>query len=156
MLFRSVYGTHRTNVLEILGADVAESFDIDEVGSIEPGNVMIIDDNHPGNLKMSRLAYDHRVAGVVSGALGLGPGVILRADKVVPERRHIALIGRVYCKAEASSSPIAPGDMLTTSNIPGHAMRALDKTRSHGAILGKAMSSLESGTGLVMVLVNLQ
>ena len=53
---------------------------------------------------------------------------------------------------------IKPGDLLTTSEVPGHAMKATDRERWDGAIIGKAMSSLESGEGLVLVLVlvNLQ
>jgi len=35
-------------------------------------------------------------------------------------------------------------------------MKATDVSRSHGTIIGKAMSSLEQGAGLVLVLVNLQ
>jgi hypothetical protein len=35
-------------------------------------------------------------------------------------------------------------------------MRVTDGESSDGAVLGKAMSSLEQGTGLVLVLVNLQ
>jgi hypothetical protein len=35
-------------------------------------------------------------------------------------------------------------------------MRASDHDRSNGAVIGKAMSTLDSGTGLVLVLVNLQ
>ena len=68
----------------------------------------------------------------------------------------VAIAGRVYCQAEAGSAAIQPGDLLTTSNIPGHAMKATDDSRSHGAIIGKAMSSLKEGRGLVLVLVNLQ
>ena len=52
--------------------------------------------------------------------------------------------------------PIEPGDLLTASDTPGHAMKVTDYTKAHGAILGKAMSSLESGKGLVLVLVSLQ
>jgi hypothetical protein len=51
---------------------------------------------------------------------------------------------------------IEPGDLLTTSNIPGHAMKAADQARWPGAVIGKAMSSLNEGEGLVLVLVNLQ
>jgi hypothetical protein len=69
---------------------------------------------------------------------------------------NVALSGRVYVKAETSAGPIQPGDMLTTSGLPGHAMKAADRDQSQGAILGKAMTSLESGTGLVLVLVTLQ
>ena len=35
-------------------------------------------------------------------------------------------------------------------------MKATDQARTAGAVLGKAMSSLESGRGLVLVLVSLQ
>jgi hypothetical protein len=35
-------------------------------------------------------------------------------------------------------------------------MKAADPTRAHGTVIGKAMSPLVSGRGLVLVLVNLQ
>jgi hypothetical protein len=35
-------------------------------------------------------------------------------------------------------------------------MKAVDRDRSHGAIVGKAMTALPTGKGLVLVLVNLQ
>ena len=68
----------------------------------------------------------------------------------------VALTGRVWTWCDASLAPITPGDLLTTSSRPGHAMNASDRDRAPGATLGKAMSSLESGQGLVLVLVNLQ
>jgi hypothetical protein len=68
----------------------------------------------------------------------------------------VALSGRVYCLADASDGPIAPGDLLTTSDTPGHARRVDDHTRAQGAVLGKALTRLESGRGLVLVLVSLQ
>jgi hypothetical protein len=46
--------------------------------------------------------------------------------------------------------------MLTTSGIRGHAMKATDRDRSFGTVLGKAMTSLESGRGLVLVLIRPQ
>jgi len=58
---------------------------------------------------------------------------------------------------DASSGAIEPGDLLTTSARPGHAMRVDDHARAVGAILGKAMSPLDDGErGLVLVLVSLQ
>ena len=68
----------------------------------------------------------------------------------------VALTGRVFCLADAASDSIEPGDLLTTSNIPGHAMKVTDCARARGAILGKAMSSLKQGQGLVLILVTLQ
>jgi hypothetical protein len=46
--------------------------------------------------------------------------------------------------------------MITTSDTPGHGMKVTDHSLAQGAIIGKAMSSLASGRGLVLVLVSLQ
>jgi len=70
--------------------------------------------------------------------------------------QNVALSGRVYALATAANGPIKPGDLLTTSDIPGHAMKAADFVRWQGAVIGKVMSALENGEGLVLVLVNLQ
>ncbi len=44
----------------------------------------------------------------------------------------------------------------STSDTPGHVMRVSDHAQAQGAVIGKAMSALESGRGLVLVLVTLQ
>ena len=74
----------------------------------------------------------------------------------VENGQDVALTGRVYALASACNGAIVPGDLLTTSDVPGHAMKATDRQRCNGAIIGKAMSSLTEGEGLVLVLVNLQ
>ena len=57
----------------------------------------------------------------------------------------------------AAQTDLKPGDLLTTSSIPGYAMKALDYSRAQGAILGKAMQELAKGeTGQILVLVTLQ
>jgi hypothetical protein len=48
------------------------------------------------------------------------------------------------------------GDLLTTSPTPGHAMAARDHGRAFGAVFGKALAPLQSGIGLLPVLVALQ
>jgi len=68
----------------------------------------------------------------------------------------IALSGRVWVRCDAAEKPIAPGDLLTTSATPGLAMRVGDYARAQGAIIGKAMTALPGGEGLVLVLVSLQ
>jgi len=68
----------------------------------------------------------------------------------------VALSGRVYCWVDASHGAIEPGDLLTTSATPGHAMKAVDPEKARGAILGKAMTGLKEGRGLALVLVTLQ
>ncbi|MCB0067048.1 MAG: hypothetical protein KDD77_07855, partial [Caldilineaceae bacterium] len=94
--------------------------------------------------------------GVVSGANGVQPGLTLHQDGVLEGDTQVAIAGRVYVMAEALSSPIRPGDLLTTSALPGHAMKATDRERAYGAVIGKALTGLDTGTGFVLVVVNLQ
>jgi hypothetical protein len=145
-----------TTALEITGGgDLSEPFTVSE-GSAEPGTVLVIDEHRPGQLTMSRRAYDRRVAGVVSGANGLEPGITLHPTAHQAGGEQVALTGRVYVKADASEAPIRPGDLLTTSAVAGHVMAAIDPARAQGAVMGKAMTSLESGRGLILALVSLQ
>ena len=58
------------------------------------------------------------------------------------------------CKVSAENGPIHAGDLLVTSSTPGHAMRADNPPR--GTVLGKALETHKSGTGLIQVLVTLQ
>ncbi len=150
-------GETTTDVLHITGgADLAEPFPIEAPAPLDPGTVVVIDPRTPGSLVESAIAYDRRVAGVISGAGGVNAGLTLGQRDRLGEGQDVALTGRVYVKATAGPHPIVPGDLLTTSDLPGHAMAAVDHDRSHGAIIGKAMTGLETGTGLVLVLVNLQ
>jgi hypothetical protein len=151
-------GTVTVRVLEILGgADVAESFPTSQApDELVPGTVLVIDPVHEGNLKASSVAYDRCVAGVVSGAGTLEPGVLLEGAGARDQGVSVALSGQTYCLVDASYGSISPGDLLTTSATPGYAMKVSNHTRAQGAILGKAMTSLSEGTGLVLVLVTLQ
>jgi hypothetical protein len=152
-------GKVRVSVLEIAGgADLAEPFDVRAEGnaSIAPGTVVCIDPANPGKLIVCANAYDRTVAGVISGAGGIQPGMVMQQDGSAADGQHpVALIGRVYVWADATQQPIHPGDLLTTATTSGHAAKAIDHDRAQGAIIGKAMSSLESGKGLVLVLVGL-
>lgn len=151
-----VIGAIRTCVITITGGcDLAEPFPMKEP-EIEKGSVVVIDDEHPGRLKLSAQAYDRRVAGIVSGANGVNTGLAMQQAGVLDQGENVALSGRVYVQADASMGPIRPGDLLTTSGTVGHAMKVTDHDRAQGAILGKAMSGLSEGRGLVLVLVTLQ
>jgi hypothetical protein len=148
-------GKVSVNVLQINGgSDVAEPFPMLQ-NQVTKGAVVVIDEKNPGQLKLSSSAYDRRVAGIVSGAGGVKPGLSLQ-QKELGSGPDVALSGRVYALADASRGPIRPGDLLTTSDRPGYCMRAMSWERARGAILGKAMGSLASGRGLVLVLVSLQ
>ena len=99
-----------------------------------------------------------KVAGIISGANGLKPGMVMKAEgeELMAGEHPVALTGRVWCWCDASPSPIQPGDLLTTSDTTGHAMKVVDHARAPGAVIGKAMTALEDGRGLVLVLVSLQ
>ena len=134
-------------------ADCAEDFDTAE-SDIEVGTVVVMGDD--GAVHPCGSAYATTVVGVISGAGGLRPGITLDKRESVTPRMPVALMGKVYCKADATSSPISVGDLLTTSEIPGYAMRASDPSRAFGAVIGKALGPLAEGQGLIPVLVALQ
>jgi hypothetical protein len=139
------------------GADLAEPFNITSGnGEVPQGAVVVIDEQNPGHLKLSDSPYDTRVAGVVSGANGVNPGIQMHQQGLIEGGKNVALTGRVYVQADASNGAIRPGDMLTTSSTPGHAMKVSDHARAAGAIFGKAMTGLSEGKGMVLVLVTLQ
>ncbi len=152
-------GRVTTPILEITGgSDLSEQFDVTTAsGEVEPGMVVCIDPNHPGKLLLSTEAYDHKVAGIISGAGGIKPGMLMgQSGTLADGDRPVALTGRVWTWCDASSGAIEPGDLLTTSGVLGHAMKVTDGSKAHGAVLGKAMTALESGHDLVLVLVSLQ
>jgi len=156
-----VDGRATVQVLEITGgSDLSEQFDVratKENFEPSPGMVVSIDPESPGNLVVSSRAYDRKVAGIISGAGGVKPGMLMgQKGSKADGTRPVALTGRVYCMADASYGRIEPGDLLTTSQTPGHAMKVTDYRKAPGATLGKAMASLEKGKGLVLVLVSLQ
>jgi hypothetical protein len=155
-------GTGRlvTPVLQITGgSDLAEGFDVAAVGDTLPaaGMLVCIDPANPGKLVLSSRAYDRTIAGVISGANGIRTGMVMGQEGSVADGLHpVALTGRVYVHVDSTGGAIEPGDLLTTSDVPGHAMKVTDPTRSHGAIIGKAMSALAADErGMVLVLVNL-
>ena len=140
------------------GADFAEFFDVAPTGESAPeaGMLVCIDESSAGKLVVSSKAADKKVAGVISGAGGVRPGLMMGQKGTAANGEYpVAITGRVFVKADASKRAIAPGDLLTTSDVPGHAMKAGRGTR--GAVIGKAMSGLEKGErGEVLVLLGIQ
>lgn len=138
----------------LTGADCAEHFDSSGTDRIEPGTVVVIDEQ--GGLRQSREAYDKRVAGVVSGAGEYKAGIVLDKRPAGEARIPVALVGKVYCKADAEYSAIEVGDLLTTSPTAGHAMKADNSLKAFGAVIGKALRPLPKGQGLIPILIALQ
>jgi len=81
------------------------------------------------------------------------PGVILGARGRSEGQVLLALVGRVPVKATAENGPIRPGDLLTSASKPGYAMRCENAQRCEGAIIGKALESLDEGAGVIVMLV---
>jgi hypothetical protein len=153
-----VAGTTLTDILQIDGgADLAEPFEILGAENVIPGLLVAIDPDHPGQLGIAVGAYDRKVVGCVSGANGLNPGLVMQQKGSLASGSFpVALSGRVYCWADASYGAIHPGDLVTSSDTPGHVMVVSDYKQAQGSIIGKAMSVLEDGLGLILVLVTLQ
>jgi hypothetical protein len=152
-------GRITTQELQITGgSDLSEQFDITALDeAVKPGMVVCIDPRNPGRLIPSTRAYDRTVAGVISGAGGVKPGMLMGQKGTAADGQHpVALTGRVYAMVDATYGSIEPGDLLTTSDTAGHAKKVTDPARAQGAILGKAMTPLNGGKGLVLVLVALQ
>jgi hypothetical protein len=137
-------------------ADFAEM--LPAVEGLEPGDVLVIGPD--GQLTRSSEAYQSTVVGVYSTNPGFVGG---SGDDADPAGKiPLAVIGVVLVKASAENGPIHPGDLLTTSSTPGYAMKAdpitLDGITFYpsGVTIGKALGSLESGTGVIQMLVILQ
>ncbi|MBP7392904.1 MAG: hypothetical protein KA945_03600 [Zoogloea sp.] len=143
-----------TGDIRLVNADCAEDFDVTGIDKMEPGTVMVL--GHEGGLACSEKAYDKRVVGVVSGAGHFKPGIVMDKQAVSGNRQPIALLGKVFCKVDARFGAIEIGDLLTTSETPGHAMRTDDPSRAFGAVIGKALRAFTSGQGMIPILIALQ
>ena len=154
----SVSNGATVDVLHITGgADIAEPFQSLTGEAIEPGMVVEIDPG-TGKVVQSSAAYSKTVVGIVSGANGVRAGLTLSKDgSEVDGNVPVALTGRVWCWCDADANgPIKPGTMLTSSKTEGHAMTAKNPRESFGATVGKALTTLDRGRGLVLVLVTIQ
>ena len=143
-----------TGDIRLTNADCAEDFDVSGADKVEPGTVMVL--GNEGALSESQQAYDKRVAGVISGAGDYKPGIVLDKRQTSSNRQPVALIGKVFCKVDAQFGAIEVGDLLTTSPIPGHAMKTIDPFKAFGAVIGKALRPLPNGQGLIPILIALQ
>jgi hypothetical protein len=135
--------------------DYAESIDITgDRARYEPGDLLAIDDVTPGNFIKVAEPYSTAVAGVYSTK----PGVLGRRQTTPKSTAEVpmAMIGIVPVKVSSENGPIRPRDLLVSSSEPGYAMKGTDRSLLPGAVIGKAMGSLDSGTGVIEVLVTLQ
>jgi hypothetical protein len=139
------------------GGDYAESVNVSgDRSGYQPGDIIVIDATKHGKFLKSAEPYSTLVAGIYStkpGLLGRRQAGDLKASATeIP----MAMVGIVPTKVTTENGPIKDGDLLVTSSKPGVAMKGTDPTRMMGAVIGKAMDSLDSGDGVIEVLVRLQ
>ena len=133
------------------GADFAEMVHPGQTDLV-PGDVLVIDPD--GRMARSSQAYQTSVAGVYSTQ----PGFVAGAgddSANLSDQVPLAVMGVVPVKATAENGPIQPGDLLTSSSTPGHAMRA-GADPAPGTIIGKALEPWETGSGVIQMLVMLR
>jgi hypothetical protein len=137
-------------------ADLAEM--LPAANGLQPGDVLVV--GADGKLTRSSQPYQTTVVGVYSTQPGFLGGAGDETD--LTGKVPLAVIGIVPVKVTAENGPILPGDALTTSSIPGHAMKAKAVTIEgmsvfpSGVIIGKAMERLDQGTATIQMLVMLQ
>jgi hypothetical protein len=173
--YNGLWADHRTGE----SIDLAE-YIYDSNANTEAADVVVADAFKKESVMKSTEPYQTSVVGVVSTKPHMVMGTELVQD---PETKmpipgvnaaKLALSGRVPVKVTDENGPIIPGDMLTSSSTPGHAMKwtlldvkaardfeelksiISENERRRNAILGKAVESHSSGTGKIMVLISLQ
>ncbi|MDP2768152.1 MAG: hypothetical protein Q8O41_12025 [Candidatus Methanoperedens sp.] len=100
---------------------------------MEPGDVLSIDDN--GKLKKSSLAYDSKVAGIVSEA----PAILF-------EGSQLQIAPQPFKFKKGNKPPLA---------LAGRVRGEPGKVH-FGTVLGKALEPLNEKEGTILVLVTLQ
>ena len=145
---------HVNGNIKATGSDFAEPFNIVNKSDLELGDVVVIDPDNPKHVKKATKAYDRTVAGIVSSERQAGYIAGARSDGT--SDKPIALVGQVICKVSTENGKIEIGDLLTTSNTPGYAMKATDKDLWDGATIGKALETFEGDKGQILILVNLR
>jgi hypothetical protein len=134
--------------------DVAEW--VPSTQKLNAGTVVILDVERDNHVAASLTSYDTRVAGVISAQPGISLGE-KGEGKVL-----VATTGRVKVRVDATRGAIKVGDLLVTSEVAGVAMKSqpldLGGVPIHrpGTLIGKALESLEKGTGEILVLLSLQ
>lgn len=159
--------------------DVAE-YIYDTYGNTEAADVVVADPGKTESVIKSSVPYQTSVLGVVSTKphLTMGMELVINEETGEPiegvKATRLALTGRVPVKVTTENGPIKPGDLLTTSSTPGHAMKwslldvnsatsfeemksiLAENEKRRNAIIGKALESHSSGIGKIVVLIALQ
>ncbi|MBI2020457.1 MerR family DNA-binding transcriptional regulator [Candidatus Daviesbacteria bacterium] len=128
-------------------ADLAEMYFVQE--GVEEADLVELISSDIENISymVQKASRDsgNRMLGVVSTKPGAVLGYDLSRMDLIVRQKPVALAGRVLIKVSAENGPIEIGDYLTSSSIPGVAMKATQA----GEVLGKALESFEGATSEV-------
>ena len=134
------------------GTDLAEVYYAEPNTPLAAGDLVSADPSLPAGVQQSSVPYDNTLLGVIStqpgSVLGAGPGT------GVPEL--VALTGRVPVMVTNDNGDIHAGDYLTSSDLPGVAMRSTQP----GRVVGMAMEDFApdpadgTTTGSILAFVN--
>jgi hypothetical protein len=129
-----------------LGADLAENYYTTD-SSIGPGTVVAIDSSLPAGIKKTTGAYDNQAIGVVATA----PGIVLddATGLGYGTPLPVALAGRIPVLVSTENGRVKAGDLLTSSSVPGIAMKA---TKA-GQVIGQALQDFSYPDGEVGLVV---
>lgn len=138
------------------GGDYAESIDVSGPRQdYQPGDLLVIDTQHPGRFLKAATPYSTLIAGVYATK----PGMTGHRQPVSfsnPEELPMAMMGIVPTKVCDENGPIQPGDLLVASSTPGYAMKGTDRDRLTGAVVGKALGGTHQNEEVIEVLITLQ
>ena len=134
--------------------DYAEVLEISSREGIRPGSIVAYDSSTRG-LVAASASNARRVIGVISGAGGLRPGMVIGSRADGSHDIPVAMSGVIYARVSAEGGAVEPGDLLIPSSVPGVGMRAEDPARAIGSVFGKALEpwSGAADEGLVLMLV---
>ena len=139
----------------LCGGDYAEAVQVDgDLKHYGPGDVLVIASDKDGDVEKASEPYSTKVVGIYATK----PGVIGRRQALgdSPDAAPMAMVGIVPAKVSAENGPIHKGDLLVSASAPGYAMKGTDRNRMLGAVIGKALGSLDSGRGVIEAVVTLQ
>jgi len=120
-------------------ADLAENYQSDQ--AYAPGTVVVIGGSK--EITQSTCAYDTKALGVISTAPAYRMNMAMEGSPV-------ALTGRVPCFV---TGPINKGDLLVSSDIPGHAQAMEPDRYRPGCVIGKSLQDFVGGNGMIEIMV---
>jgi F0F1-type ATP synthase membrane subunit c/vacuolar-type H+-ATPase subunit K len=131
---------------ESISSGVATMVEISEK-SVAAGDIITFTEN---GYKKSTITYDTHIYGVVTE----NPQIVLE-DPTSSTARPVISVGKVYVKVTTTGGEIKPGDLITSSKIPGVGQKA----KESGYVLGTALESYsekdQQKVGMILVGLNI-